>query len=154
MNTLTTKQFTQITNLAIQTQSCLPFEEISLFRLYSIMKELPLLYGGERDSYIIRRISANINHFKAGHYPKGFKSRNSLSSEQIKRLSKIKHNGIRFTNREAKYRPIETVAFMRAIRSCRDYIFNGMTDEALNTLINEFVSIWNMPEVYRTQFDH
>lgn len=130
------KQFLQLADIAHKTQSYLPHKDVSLFEL--IFLSIKFVHRGYDESDVKERLQL----FRDKHYPHGFKLNKKYPQgficEVVRKWEKPRYEYGYVTR---IYNPIEKVAFMKALRACRDYIYTGMNDKAESILIKKLIEV-------------
>ena len=134
---LTSKQFWQVYSIAEETQSYLPFKEVSVFKMTDIVARYCNCCLPD-----IKDLKENLLKFRNKYYSIGFKPNKYLSDDQ--RTQVLAYRKPRFIlgiNLYKPANPIEKIAFIRALRACRDYIRSGFSDDAFNVLVKKLDNI-------------
>jgi len=124
---LSGKQYYQLMNLSIKTQSFLCSDTVTFIELLNIS-------NCTTNDLCLKRL---INEFKIKYYPNGHReNKRSLNDEQGKLVAK--YHKPRF-GRNIIYKEMEKIAFLRVVRACRDYLLSDMIEEDTNQLVNKII---------------
>lgn len=137
-NELTAKQFYQFVSIANETQSVLPHDEVAIIEILKITV-LHCTTSFKSNEWLKEK----LEQFKSKYYCHGFKpNKAGISGEQYRKIWPCRKP--RFAVGFDAYKPfreIEKVAFMKALRACRDYIRAGFTDDAFNVFAKRLDNI-------------
>lgn len=136
LNELRPKQFNQLWNIALETQSVLPHEKLTILEIIAIT----VRYCTCNNS--VELLKEKLDEFKIKYYPYGLRQGKRLSPEHIRELYQC------YTPRFVcgievykPFRPIELIAFVNALRACRDYIRGNFSDSAFNVFVSKLEQI-------------